>query len=55
MLPTKFKDDKSEFESILKNEQTDIKGNIKTQIMSTGLFPTFGKCNLFYTAIILVN
>ena len=39
----------------MKNEQTDAKGNIQTQIASTGLFPTFGRVNLVYTSVILVN
>ena len=55
MLPSKFKDDKAEFESILKNEQTDVKGNVETQVSSSGLFPTFGRINLIYTSIILIN
>ena len=32
-----------------------MKGNIKTQVAQTGLFPTFGKINLIYTIIILLN
>lgn len=47
--------DNTEFESILKNEQTEVKGDIKTQLASTGLFPTFGKVNTIYTTNILVN
>ena len=39
----------------MKNEQTDVKGDLKTQIASTGLFPTFGRVNLIYTSIILFN
>ena len=55
MIPSRFTNDKTEFEAILKNEQTEVKGNIKTQIASTGLFPTFGRINLIYTTIILIN
>ena len=32
-----------------------MKGNLKTQIASTGLFPTFGRINLTYKSLILVN
>lgn len=47
--------ERNEFESILKNEQTDVKGDLKAQVASTGLFPTFGRVNLIYTTIILIN
>ena len=32
-----------------------MKGDLKAQVASTGLFPTFGRVNLIYTTIILVN
>ena len=47
--------DKNEFESILKNEQTDVKGDLKAAISSKGLFPTFGRVNTVYTIIITVS
>lgn len=32
-----------------------MKGNEKTALASTGLFPTFGKLNMSHTVLILVN
>merc|ERR1719469_1210811 len=53
--PAEHRDYKNEFESILKNEQTDVKGDLKAAISSKGLFPTFGRVNTVYTIIITVS
>jgi hypothetical protein len=47
--------DKTEFESILKNEQSDLKGNLKAQANQGGLFPAYGPVNYAYTVLILFN
>ena len=46
--------DKTEFESILKNEQSDMKGNRKVEASNSGLFPVIGPINNVYIFIKLV-
>jgi hypothetical protein len=54
-IPSSFQDDKSEFQSILKKEQSDLKGNLKAQAKQGNLFPSYGPINTTYTILILLN
>lgn len=46
--------DYDELESIKKNEQSDMKGNLNAEVVKEGLFPLIGPVNFTYTVIILI-
>ena len=46
--------DLDELESIKKNEQSDMKGNLNAEVVKEGLFPLIGPINMTYTVIILI-